>query len=238
MLTCSKYHFEEKVLEKLIRLEHKMEIFNEKMKIWKDSISTKLSQFEDKMDSYDETTKHFKIQINNKIDIFEEQMSNMSQSLTSYSQQLKEAEQTRDNLIVQQREDFSKMMAKNDVIAFSAYRSLSQSLSTGTVVNFDKVWTNIGNGYNPNIGIFIAPRSGLYHFTSVVMSESKALYLRLFHNGAKISSSYMDGGFKTGLFDVLLSLEKRDTVSIKSTGTYTVHSSGGNYISFSGYIIK
>lgn len=34
LLTCSKFHFEEKVLEKLLRLEHKMEKTEEKMNKW------------------------------------------------------------------------------------------------------------------------------------------------------------------------------------------------------------
>lgn len=130
------------------------------------------------------------------------------------------------------------MAAKNDVIAFSAYRSTSQSLSIGTVVKFDKVWTNIGNGYNPNTGIFTAPRSGLYHFTSVRMSENNSINLRLFLNNSMKSTVYIKTRYETGSFDVLLSLEKRDTVSIKSSGTLTLHSSSGIYISFSGYTIK
>ncbi|CAC5358880.1 unnamed protein product [Mytilus coruscus] len=278
LLTCSKYDFEEKVLEKLVRLEHKIEMFDEKIKIWEDSISTKLSKFEEKMDSNDETTEKLRLQTNNKVDSFKEQIRNMSQSLTSKSQKLYEAEHTRDSefksmqtsllrdkenfndsfidivenfqhfqtvsnkklqdLIVQQREEFSKMMAKNDVIAFSAYRSASQSLSFGTIVHFDKVWTNIGNGYNPTTGIFTAPRSGLYHFTSVLMSENYSINLRLFLNDSIKSTMYIHTKYDTGSFDVLLSLKKKDTVSIKGTGTSTVHSSGGTYMSFSGYTIK
>ncbi|CAC5358875.1 unnamed protein product [Mytilus coruscus] len=142
------------------------------------------------------------------------------------------------DLIVQQREDFSKMVAKNDVIAFSAYRSASQSLSSGTIVHFDKVWTNIGNGYNPNTGIFTAPRTGLYHFTSVVMSGHNSIILRLFLNDSIKSMIYVFDEYDTSSFDVLLSLEKSDTILIKSNGNYIVNSSGVNYISFSGYIIK
>lgn len=97
MLTCSKYHFEEKVLEKLIRLEHKVEIFSEKMKIWEDLILKTLSKFEVKMDSTDETTEKFKLQTNNKVDIFGEQIRHMSRSLASYVHTLYEAQHTRDS---------------------------------------------------------------------------------------------------------------------------------------------
>lgn len=52
---CSKYHFEEKVLEKLIRLEHKMEIFTDKMKQWESEINFKselLSESKSKVNEF------------------------------------------------------------------------------------------------------------------------------------------------------------------------------------------
>ncbi|VDI22108.1 Hypothetical predicted protein [Mytilus galloprovincialis] len=44
LLTCSKFHFEEKVLEKVVRLEHKLEVYTEKMKLWEESISSSLDK--------------------------------------------------------------------------------------------------------------------------------------------------------------------------------------------------
>lgn len=45
--TCSKFHFEEKVLEKLVWLDHKMQIFEEKIDEWENSISSKLNNIND-----------------------------------------------------------------------------------------------------------------------------------------------------------------------------------------------
>ena len=47
LTTCSKFHFEEKVLEKLIRIEHKMEVFEEKLKIWEESMTGKMQQLDE-----------------------------------------------------------------------------------------------------------------------------------------------------------------------------------------------
>ncbi|VDI58434.1 Hypothetical predicted protein [Mytilus galloprovincialis] len=44
LLSCSKFHFEEKVLEKVVRLEHKLEVYAEKIKLWEESISTSLNK--------------------------------------------------------------------------------------------------------------------------------------------------------------------------------------------------
>ncbi|OPL32851.1 hypothetical protein AM593_00033, partial [Mytilus galloprovincialis] len=54
-LQCSKYHFEEKVLEKLVRLELKMEMYEAKIKTWEYSIPTNL----DKIDNAKRQTETF-----------------------------------------------------------------------------------------------------------------------------------------------------------------------------------
>lgn len=82
--------------------------------------------------------------------------------------------------------------------------------------------------------------AGLYHFAAVAMSvNGKSLFLRLYHNSSKIASSYItDKGYKTGTFDVVLSLEKGDTVSIKSGhNSQSIYSDGDNYSTFSGNLI-
>ncbi|CAC5423615.1 C1QL [Mytilus coruscus] len=107
---------------------------------------------------------------------------------------------------------------RKDFPAFTAYRSSPQSLSVNEVIKlFDKVWTNNGNGYDPSSGVFTAKLAGLYHFAAVVVSTSGGtLFVRLFHNNTNISASFItEKGYKYGTFDVVLSLEKGDKVSIK-----------------------
>lgn len=52
-------------------------------------------------------------------------------------------------------------------VAFHAYLSTNAPVSSAVhyIIVFDKVVTNVGSGYHPHIGTFIAPRSGLYVFT-------------------------------------------------------------------------
>ncbi|CAC5423613.1 unnamed protein product [Mytilus coruscus] len=125
-------------------------------------------------------------------------------------------------------------------LAFTAYRASPQSLSANEVVKFDKVWTNNGDGYDPSSGVFTAPKAGLYHFAAVVMSANgKFLFLRLYHNNAKITSSYVnDKRYKTGTFDVVLTLVNGDKVSIKSGGNnQSIYSDSEYYSTFSGNLI-
>lgn len=109
------------------------------------------------------------------------------------------------------------------------------------VVKFDKVWTNNGNGYDPSSGVFTAPMAGLYHFAAVVMTEDgKNLYVRLFQNNTKITSSYTtDKGYKAGTFDVVLKLEKGEKIYIKSGhNSQSIFSNSDNYSTFSGNLIS
>ncbi|VDI64755.1 Hypothetical predicted protein [Mytilus galloprovincialis] len=298
LLTCSKFHFEEKVLEKLVRLEHKMELFEEKMKTMESSMSKKLKRMDeieketetltetmlDKQlqietrinDSYQEIINNFKTQSNNETTLYGEKMDSLFDSLSLKSQTLSEAEKERERkivsmqrdsheehkrfnsssdvivknfkvqsnktlqeLILQQQKDFNKMLAKRETVAFSAYRSNSQTLSSREKVIFDGVWTYVGNGYESSTGVFTAPHPGLYHFTAVLMSSDKkdlSLYLTL--NELRMTRSYLHGdGYKTGTFDVVFNLHKGDTVYIQSDRSQTIFSTSDKYVTFTGYRI-
>jgi hypothetical protein len=51
-------------------------------------------------------------------------------------------------------------------VAFSAYISARNTeISKDFTIKFDNVVTNIGNHYNPLVGLFIAPEHGVYVFS-------------------------------------------------------------------------
>ena len=59
-------------------------------------------------------------------------------------------------------------------VAFTAVFSTDEgddgiSLGTHSILQFDRAVTNIGNGYNPQTGIFTAPLTGAYAFSLIVM---------------------------------------------------------------------
>lgn len=129
--SCSKFHFEERVLEKLVRLEHKMQIFEGKMETWEKSITSKLvemtnikkqtEQFvqsvenvrlQDQMrfnQSYQESVDLFKTRINNETSFYGEQMNTLLESLSSTIQIFSEAEKNRESSLnlMQTRFNFS-----------------------------------------------------------------------------------------------------------------------------------
>ena len=129
---------------------------------------------------------------------------------------------------------------KNEIPAFSASRSQSKSLGPGEIILFDKVWTNVGHGYNPKTGKFTAPQSGLYQFSGTVMSlDQKRLYVHLIKNDKKTVSFYAGLGYATGAVSMVFKLQKGETVYMKHYhNTQTIYSNVDVFCVFSGFLIS
>lgn len=52
----------------------------------------------------------------------------------------------------------------NDTVSFTAYASTTLTYSTGTTILFDGIVKNYGEYYNPNVGVFTCPFTGMYLF--------------------------------------------------------------------------
>ena len=62
------------------------------------------------------------------------------------------------------------------------------------VLEHENKQQNFGNGYDPQLGIFTCPKSGVYIFTITIMSErGKRTETKLFVNGTRIAFSYVAG---------------------------------------------
>ena len=105
---------------------------------------------------------------------------------------------------------------------------------------FDKVWTNVGNGYNPNTGKFTAPKCGLYQISGTVMSTyGKKLHVYLFKNDKQTVSLYTGLGYATGTVNIVFKLQKGETVYMKHhNNTQTIFSNNSVYCVFSGFLIS
>ncbi|XP_071160261.1 complement C1q-like protein 3 [Mytilus edulis] len=130
--------------------------------------------------------------------------------------------------------------SRKKIPAFASILTKSQALGGNDVIKFDKVVTNNENGYNPNTGIFTAPVAGVYQFSYTVMSEGgKFLAVYLSHNNTKQQSLWMKGSsHEMAANNIILNLQKRDKVAVKSHGSYSIYSNGDLYSSFSGYLVS
>ena len=131
---------------------------------------------------------------------------------------------------------------KGEVPAFGASFTKHVNLANNEVVKFDKVWTNIGNGYDSSSGVFTAPRGGVYQFScSAMTAYDKILRLHLMKNDQRTVSLYPgQSGYNTGTLSMVLELKKGDRVYIKQGGREkSLYSeSGSNFCMFSGYFIS
>ncbi|XP_063425618.1 cerebellin-3-like [Mytilus trossulus] len=134
----------------------------------------------------------------------------------------------------------STCSCKKIVIALTASLSATKSIGSGAVVQFDKVWTNEGNGYDPNSGIFTAPRKGFYQISATTMSpDGKYFHSYLMKNNEKTVGLYTGQGYHTGSASIVFKLKKGDRVYIKHrSGTEAIYSDGDHWSMFSGFLIS
>ncbi|CAG2187994.1 C1QL [Mytilus edulis] len=129
---------------------------------------------------------------------------------------------------------------KKTVIAFTASLSAAKSIGINEVVKFDKVWTNEGNGYHPNSGVFTAPKAGFYQISATIMSPNgKYFHSYLMKNNKQTVGMYPGRGHHTGAANIVLKLKKGDRVYIKhASNTESIYSDSNHYSMFSGFLIS
>ncbi|XP_052058860.1 complement C1q-like protein 3 [Mytilus californianus] len=131
-------------------------------------------------------------------------------------------------------------LSRTRIPAFQSMLTQPQTPGDKGVIKFDKIVTNIQNGYNPTTGIFTTPVAGVYQFSYTVMTQAgKYLVVYISHNNIKQQTTWLKGSsHETGTVNIILNLKKGDQVAVKSQGNFTIHSDSNNlYSSFSGYLI-
>ncbi|XP_062372722.1 complement C1q-like protein 4 [Sardina pilchardus] len=112
-----------------------------------------------------------------------------------------------------------------------------------TTIEYKNVLTNIGNGYNPATGIFLAPVRGIYYFyfcyhagqqkgTAIILYKNSELIASTAHNGQENSSANENGSN-----GVALQLEVGDQVYVQLTaGTWVWDGHYQNTV-FTGFLV-
>lgn len=114
--------------------------------------------------------------------------------------------------------------------AFTASLSYIKTINAKEILKFDKVWTNNGNHYDPNTGIFQAPREGLYHISTTVVSvKGKTVYAHIWQNETKTVGMYPDIGYNEATANVVLHLKEGDKITVRGGGNRSyLYSSEGH----------
>ncbi|XP_045210152.2 complement C1q tumor necrosis factor-related protein 3-like [Mercenaria mercenaria] len=116
----------------------------------------------------------------------------------------------------------------------------------GTTVVFSTVHTNVGHGYKPGPGIFVAPVDGTYSISLVASSSPKAtsanLHLYIMYNTSHVGYIFLDHNSDRWLLrstTIVLELKAEDTIYVKighQTGTVTL-AGCCFHTHFSGFLI-
>lgn len=225
---CSKYDFEEKVLEKLVRMEFNMEktkheieeaivaIGNLKKEV--DSVDKKLNALKEKMDEQEILREKQKNEVDRKL-------AHIDKTLSSEMYQSKES-------------------PRRQSVAFKARSNADMTATGGQTIVLPDVMINAGNGYDARTGQFTAPVNGTYIFTAAFcLLNEKFFTFSIVVDGAKQTMT-------TFLGDSRYSCHSADTVAVlkadQKVSLQVLHASSGTIIghfsdrwnTFSGVLVN
>ncbi|XP_028452159.1 uncharacterized protein LOC114567304 [Perca flavescens] len=113
--------------------------------------------------------------------------------------------------------------------------------NTDTTLKYSKVFTNIGNAYNPATGFFTAPVKGVYYLQFTVCGNHTGLMgVYVFKNNQKIMFNVEwkeETLYKYFTKSVVLELIAGDTIHLVLPSTYSVYDDGDNHSTFSGSLL-
>ncbi|XP_053375907.1 complement C1q and tumor necrosis factor-related protein 9A-like isoform X3 [Mercenaria mercenaria] len=169
---CSKFDYEEKLLEKVIRQEIKVETMRREIVKTQDSVLNTLNEIKKKVGDIN--------------DRFEDLRNNITEEMIAKTKDIEKKEEFFKNLFDELRTNFTndienQRSALTDLkeeiarpsVAFYAHHVTDLALDvTDKIILFDKILTDEGSGYDTSTGIFTAPVGGLYQFTVHVCAQT------------------------------------------------------------------
>ncbi|XP_077997738.1 uncharacterized protein LOC144450869 [Glandiceps talaboti] len=128
-------------------------------------------------------------------------------------------------------------------VAFSVVKTSSIGrVSSHTVIVYDKVYSNDGNGYSTSTGKFTCPVSGMYYFTiSAMRYSSSELFVCLMKNTTRLpcvwinnTSDWAYGGVSNS---VIIDVDQGDEIWVRLHSNTAVYSNNNEYTTFTGYLL-
>ncbi|BFZ22939.1 hypothetical protein BsWGS_25978 [Bradybaena similaris] len=125
-------------------------------------------------------------------------------------------------------------------VGFSVSMDEEKTLTAGQTVKYPNVITNVGNHYNPDTGVFTAPRTAYYMFHIHALSLT-GFWFQLIHNEIPRASAQgtTPNAWAMGGNSVLLKVKANERVYVKAVlYTSNVYGDGTqHYATFIGYVV-
>ncbi|XP_052814587.1 complement C1q-like protein 3 [Mya arenaria] len=136
-------------------------------------------------------------------------------------------------------------MVKRHEVPFAAFSAglttMQHNITDKSNVQFDKVFINSGNGYDPSTGVFTCNHDGVYVFIYHGLSESAGtLWLDLYKNDEYQITGYAhnNNDWAAASNAMLLQLAENDRVSVQAHGSSNLYGLTDEvYATFSGFIL-
>ncbi|OWF45156.1 Complement C1q-like protein 4 [Mizuhopecten yessoensis] len=130
----------------------------------------------------------------------------------------------------------------NTIVAFSAGLTHTMPLTSGETIRYNKVFTNIGGGYDVTTGNFKAPKGGVYAFTihGYDANTDKAMWIELKKNTELLVSISGYNSHSSAGNSVIVYLSAGETVYVQARPNQSFSLFGKIdqvYATFSGYMI-
>ncbi|XP_026060889.1 cerebellin 13 [Carassius auratus] len=179
-----------------------------------------------------------------------EQFKSIEERLKATEETLKELKRENEALRTITKASSDKLesiQAENNAkkVAFSVGLLASGEQKSGpydtrTTLVYKKIFTNTGNAYDPNTGIFKAPVNGVYFFRFYAHAHTPTQMAVSLHKNDQLQCSvFSQKPFSNanGSNGVVLSLQKGDEVYTQLWKNSWVYDDGNSYTSFSGFLL-
>ncbi|XP_048774716.1 complement C1q tumor necrosis factor-related protein 1-like isoform X2 [Ostrea edulis] len=126
-------------------------------------------------------------------------------------------------------------------VGFSAGLTSMVNTNDTDLIVYDRVFLNMGNGYNSNTGVFTCPNAGTYAFlVHGVSTATSQLNLDLYRNNNYTVSvfAHARNGYASGHQSIVLQLDEQDMVFVQGRGVNSLYGANHEvYSTFSGYLV-
>lgn len=136
---------------------------------------------------------------------------------------------------------FTSVLTLTEIVHVFIQKSDTQTLDTLSVITWNNVWQNIGDGWNPSTHTFTASLPGLYIATATIRPTTAAdgtVDLQLFHNVSTYNVTSVLTSRASGHIAAAIKMNAGDTLQIKGVSSIAGVSFGGTNSNNWAFITK